>query len=517
MVRLRVILALDNIRRLDITEELTSVEQLKEILKEGVEIKNDFVIQFEDPDFGNELCNLTEITQLPSDRAVLKIIQKFSDSDADTISSLDTASMPSSSSSSAQNSPSVSVKQRGNSQWPPEFEIPEFAYDVELRLNRANKEFEENGKLLLTMSREMKIEILNSLAQKMFTFTAYPSIKQIEFVAAALIAKYPCLKDPGPGSGYNSWTMSIKFKMGNFREKLRSAGCSEVSVNRKRPRSVGSDSRCFKKAKRCEANFLPDNPNGQSDSSLLKEKEALCEEMRKKYPNMAFVESKMEITFSLRRKEIVMEEPLVLDVQRQWPALFLPEQISAEFFRITQTHLMNRFFSSLDEYAPKIIRLYRARAALWGKDMKTLLENLDDQTTEVLAHRKSAALRGLPLIMRDESKSFLRTCLDMQPRENHVGGMKMGVLTIVEDDVGTVDSIPNARFFTVVLEEQIVIDEVSDLPTAVALLFGLVYALNMAYPKELKYTFETIQKLFMCLDTKCSARVQSFKNKMLMY
>ncbi|CAL9688545.1 unnamed protein product [Knipowitschia caucasica] len=232
---------------------------------------------------------------------------------------------------------------------------------------------------------------------------------------------------------------------------------------------------------------------------------------------MAFVESKMEMTFSLRRKEIVMEEPLVLDVQRQWPALFLPEQISAEFFRITQTHLMNRFFSSLDEYAPKIIRLYRARAALWGKDMKTLLENLDDQTTEVLAHRKSAALKGLPLIMRDESKSFLRTCLDMQPRENHVGGMKMGVLTIVEDDVGTVDSIPNARFFTVVLEEQIVIDEVSDLPTAVALLFGLVYALNMAYPKELKYTFETIQKLFMCLDTKCSARVQTFKNKMLMY
>ncbi|CAL9685067.1 unnamed protein product [Knipowitschia caucasica] len=69
--------------------------------------------------------------------------------------------------------------------------------------------------------------------------------------------------------------------------------------------------------------------------------------MRKKYPNMAFVESKMEMTFSLRRKEIVMEEPLVLDVQRQWPALLLPEQKkSAEFFRITQTHLMNRFFSS---------------------------------------------------------------------------------------------------------------------------------------------------------------------------
>lgn len=36
----------------------------------------------------------------------------------------------------------------------------------------------------------------------------------------------------------------------------------------------------------------------------------------------------------------------------------------------------------------------------------------------------------------------------------------------------------------------------------------MIYALNMKYPKELKYIFETIQKIFMRLDTKLSARVQ---------
>lgn len=41
----------------------------------------------------------------------------------------------------------------------------------------------------------------------------------------------------------------------------------------------------------------------------------------------------------------------------------------------------------------------------------------------------------------------------------------------------------------------IVFDDVHDLPTAVALFFGLIYALNMDYSKELKYTFETIQKV----------------------
>lgn len=48
----------DNIRKLDIFKHLTSVEHLKRILEERLEIKDDFLIQCEDPEFENELCNL---------------------------------------------------------------------------------------------------------------------------------------------------------------------------------------------------------------------------------------------------------------------------------------------------------------------------------------------------------------------------------------------------------------------------------------------------------------------------
>ncbi|XP_070399916.1 sterile alpha motif domain-containing protein 3 [Nothobranchius furzeri] len=225
----------------------------------------------------------------------------------------------------------------------------------------------------------------------------------------------------------------------------------------------------------------------------------------------------MELTFSLRRKEIVSEEPLVDDVLKQWPALFLPDQVCAEFFRITRTNLTSRFFASLDECAPKMIKVYCASGAACGEGMKSLLEKLDDQTSDVLNYRKATALRGLPMFMDKHSGSLLKDCLDTEPVEDQINSMKMGILTVIEDYVATVQSSPNIRFFAVVLEEQIVVDEVSDLPTAFALLFGLIYALNMDYPKELKYTFETIQKVFMCLDPKCSARVQSFKNKLLQY
>lgn len=168
-MRLRVLLAPDNIRRLDILENLTSVEK---ILQEKLEIKNDFLIQFEDSEFGNELCNLTSITELPPDRAVLKIVLKVSEeSESETsISSLDTASNTPSNSSN-QSSPSLTIRQCENSLWPSTFPIPKFSYDVELRLAKGNENFKEDG-TLLTVPREMKMDILDAIAQAIFRFKA---------------------------------------------------------------------------------------------------------------------------------------------------------------------------------------------------------------------------------------------------------------------------------------------------------------------------------------------------------
>ncbi|KAL0148232.1 hypothetical protein M9458_056464, partial [Cirrhinus mrigala] len=84
--------------------------------------------------------------------------------------------------------------------------------------------------------------------------------------------------------------------------------------------------------------------------------------------------------------------------------------ICAEFSRITQTNLKSSFFSSLDEYASKMIALYRSRGGAYGDEMKTLLDQLD-QASDVLAQRKATALKGLPLFMREKSGNFLKTCL----------------------------------------------------------------------------------------------------------
>lgn len=68
----------------------------------------------------------------------------------------------------------------------------------------------------------------------------------------------------------------------------------------------------------------------------------------------------------------------------------------------------------------------------------------------------------------------------------------------------------------IVLEGDQVISGLGSLAKACAILFGLIYALNMSYPKPVRYTFEAFQKLFLELDvSKVSPKMQSLRSKLL--
>ncbi len=71
----------------------------------------------------------------------------------------------------------------------------------------------------------MKSEILLKLAETIYSFMTYPTLEHFECVAKALVEKHPCLTEPGSTSGWYGWKHSIKFKMGNYRQKLKGVGC----------------------------------------------------------------------------------------------------------------------------------------------------------------------------------------------------------------------------------------------------------------------------------------------------
>ncbi|MED6288772.1 hypothetical protein CHARACLAT_029829, partial [Characodon lateralis] len=72
----------------------------------------------------------------------------------------------------------------------------------------------------------------------------------------------------------------------------------------------------------------------------------------------------MDNTYSLRRKEIVKDEPLVAQVQERWPALFFVPQIESEFARLTSVNLKEVFFSGLDQYLDRFLELFKAKSGL---------------------------------------------------------------------------------------------------------------------------------------------------------
>ncbi|KAF3844350.1 hypothetical protein F7725_007513, partial [Dissostichus mawsoni] len=113
----------DNIQRVRIESLPETVDELKTILKNHLTLEGEMVIQFQDPEFNNEFCNLTDISELPREMLKLKIIM----SDY----TLDTGSLDTSSGSSGEMS--------GRSKhWPDPFTIPSFSYDIELKLRRGN-------------------------------------------------------------------------------------------------------------------------------------------------------------------------------------------------------------------------------------------------------------------------------------------------------------------------------------------------------------------------------------------
>ncbi|KAJ4945227.1 hypothetical protein JOQ06_013762, partial [Pogonophryne albipinna] len=86
-------------------------------------------------------------------------------------------------------------------------------------------------------------------------------------------------------------------------------------------------------------------------------------------------------------------------------------RINEEFNRNTSKDLLGTFGAAFDKHVPCLLKLYQARKGAFGQKMEDLLEKLDEQTSDIVSHRKTAALRGLPICVRDDTTKFLLECL----------------------------------------------------------------------------------------------------------
>ncbi|XP_055003879.1 uncharacterized protein LOC129407275 isoform X3 [Boleophthalmus pectinirostris] len=296
---------------------------------------------------------------------------------------------------------------------------------------RMNDEFVKTGALFIPPPK-LKSDIMQSLASEILRYKPYPSDLEFDDVCKALIGKYPFLRELGSETGYSTWKITLKQKMGNYRSSLRNMGCSELKIN---------------------------------------------------------------------------------SLKRRGDENVHPNQINAEFRRITTMPLTSRFMSQLDLYTPKLVKIFRKKGGKPGRKITEIMAGIDERDS--IDTRRCCTLKALAVYLNEDPSNIIKEYVDVEfhNAQQQMPKTAIGIYAILHegDDGGK-----EAEDVGIIIEGVTVLQELRDVATAFPLLFGLMYVLNLNYPQDLKYTFEFFQKMLMELDNKkMSNKIQVLKNKLL--
>ncbi|KAK3511756.1 hypothetical protein QTP70_021783 [Hemibagrus guttatus] len=246
----------------------------------------------------------------------------------------------------------------------------------------------------------------------------YLSDKEIAMAAEALVAKHPCLKQTGSKTGWNGWKNSIKFKMGNYRGKMRQAGCQEVNAGK----ISRSNTEC-----------------------LLSHSEV---EVKKTEKNLPLIRKMMQTMFALWQQTIVNTCQPVKELMDLWLALKMESELllysividppdpSAPSVRCmqrsnrlrtrsSQTHSM----LSLTTILPRLMTLFRQKASKTGKTADVLAEILKSASHEQSDQSLSSSIDSSDsqdTVIIEESSSSKRMRLDDEAKKDRL--LKQGLV-----------------------------------------------------------------------------------------
>ncbi|XP_061838112.2 uncharacterized protein [Nerophis lumbriciformis] len=124
-----------------------------------------------------------------------------------------------------------------------------------------------------------------------------------------------------------------------------------------------------------------------------------------------------------------------------------------------------------------------------GIKMRPLLDRLSQKQS--IEMRRETIIRSLILYLGEKEEELFEDCLEDSRSDvsNHI----LKILVVHGADEDPVD-------VSILVEGHEILPGCNSTAKACSLLMGLIYALNLAYPLTLRYTFEVFQKLMLELD-----------------
>uniref|UniRef100_A0AAQ4PZR3 Uncharacterized protein n=2 Tax=Gasterosteus aculeatus aculeatus TaxID=481459 RepID=A0AAQ4PZR3_GASAC len=164
-----------------------------------------------------------------------------------------------------------------------------------------------------------------------------------------------------------------------------------------------------------------------------------------------------------------------------------------------------------DSHLAQLTSIFQMKGGVAGQKLAKHLEILQEETSDVNLKR-TAILKALCIYLGEDEGQLVWEYIDIEGNDTLRDLQKhtMGIYVINKeggemrhcDDIG------------ILVEGVIILDNCGSVARACAMMLGVIYALNMAYPKELRYYYEFLQKVLFRMDAeKLSPQILGLRNK----
>ncbi|XP_050923679.1 uncharacterized protein LOC108891394 [Lates calcarifer] len=363
----------------------------------------------------------------------------------------------------------------------------------------------------------LRREMVRIVVTEMMKVCASPSTKASTEVAKKMIAKYPqSLKDVIAGDvvglGYYSLVKQLQARIENVKRssapriKKRKQDSDQYDTDEipGEQRAAMQDTYgCIK----WEMEYMPVSETPESQQEKKDKMKALSEQTNF---SPGEIETLMKCTYYSQRKDINKGTDLQ-SLMEGWPFLFKEIGMTVHFQELTGILLKETFLTNVEKKGKRLLDFMRNSCADKSRRVlqaATKLEILRGQLEGCSEDVKDMVLLLLSYFDEKEENLFHyvdQTCL---AKEVHVESLPVTPCIIV---CGT--SCYAARQFMLSVDCKVVNDHIPDFISAICLMFGTYYCLNIHYPVSLGSTLGFLQRCFFMINPERGTKVETKKNK----